>query len=364
MPSRSLAFRFALAAAVAVLALAGSLAIPHDRYIRWQDIRSEAWARLGWMYERIHFDQTPIDIAFIGTSHSMNGVDGAAVQAALAEAGAGCRRVVNLAFPSYGRNIHWLIARELLEHRQVRTLVLEVMENESRRAHPFFHTVANAKDVINAPLFVNLNFFSDLAHLPARQVMLGLKTLMPERFGLRREFDPARYDGPDVDNTRQVQVGGVALTALRDAAMPRERLEREAAWARAGKDANMLGARLEALEYRFARYYLARILALARERGVEVKFLYLPSYAFLRDRPRDPALYAGHGEMLAPGEVLADPGYWGDLHHLNLHGAAALSAHLGAVLAGPGGGTLAARLGGETAGCGPSAPGLAAVRVP
>lgn len=364
MPSRPLAFRFALAAVVAVLALAGSLALPHDRYIRWQDIRSEAWARLGWMYERIHFDRTPIDIAFIGTSHTMNGVNGAAVQAALADAGGVCRRVVNLAFPSYGRNMHWLIARELLEHRQVRTLVLEVMENESRRAHPFFHTVADVEDVILAPILVNLNFFSDIAHLPARQVMLGLKTLMPERFGLRREFDPGRYDGPDVDNTRQVQVGGVALTPLRDAAMPRDELARQAARIRAGKDANMLGAWLEALEYRFARYYLNRILALARERGVEVKFLYLPNYAFLRDRPRDPSLYAGHGEMLVPGEVLANPGYWGDLHHLNLHGAAVLSAHLGTVLAGPGGGALAAGLGPEAAGCGPPPPGLTAVRSP
>ena len=55
MAFRPLVRRFALGAVVAVAALAGSLAIPHDRYIRWQEMRSEAWARLGWIYERVHF---------------------------------------------------------------------------------------------------------------------------------------------------------------------------------------------------------------------------------------------------------------------------------------------------------------------
>jgi len=338
---------------VTVVALAGSLAIPHDRYIRWQDMHAEAWARLGWMYERIHFDPTPIDIAFIGTSHSMNGIDGGAVRAALAEAGGGCRDVVNFGFPSYGRNLHWLIARELLENRKVGTLVLEVFENESRKAHPFFGNIADVPDILQAPALINLNYLSDIAKLPARQFMLGLKTLMPERFGLRRAFDPAHYDGADVDNTRQVQVGGVVLTPLRDRILPRAQLERAAARLRAEKNANMLGERFEALEYRFPRHYLDAILALARQRGVTVKFLYLPTYAYIRGAPRDPSLYAGQGEMLNAGEALADPDYWYDPDHLNLQGAAVLSARLGALLAGP-------RAGGPAA----CASGVVAARTP
>ncbi|MFC7478313.1 hypothetical protein ACFQS7_28520 [Dankookia sp. GCM10030260] len=360
MAFRPLARRFALAAVVAVAALAGSLAIPHDRYIRWQEMRSEAWARLGWIYERVHFDPTPIDIAFIGTSHSMNGVDGAAVQAALATAGGGCRHVVNFGFPSYGRNLHWLIARELLEHREVRTLVLEVFENESRKAHPFFINVADVSDIVEAPLLINLNYVTDIAQLPARQVMLGLKTLLPERFGLRRSFDPARYDGHDVDNTRQVQVGGVALTPLRDRVLPPAQLDRVAARMRAAKNTNMLGARFEALEYRYPRYYLDRILDLARQRGVTVKFLYLPGYAYVGAAPRDPGLYAGHGEVLATGDLLADPGYWYDPDHLNLQGAAVLSARLGRLLAAPRDGE-ALRVG-EPAACDAESRGMVAAQ--
>jgi hypothetical protein len=357
MAFRPLARRFALAAVVALAALTGSLAIPHDRYIRWQDMRSEAWARLGWIYERVHFDETPIDIAFIGTSHSMNGINGAAVQAELAMAGGGCRHVANFAYPSYGRNLHWLIARELLEHRELRTLVIEVFENESRKAHPFFINVAEVSDVLEAPLLVNFNFFADIAQLPARQVMLGLKTLLPERFGLRRRPDPAHYDGPDVDNTRRVQVGGVALTPLRDRVLPSGQLDAAAARTRSAKNTNMLGARFEALEYRYPRHYLDRILDLAKRRGVTVKFLYLPGYAYALGQPRDPSLYAGHGELLTTGKLLADPGYWYDPEHLNLQGAAVLSAELGRLLAG--GATEAARAAGP-APCAAAAPGVVA----
>ena len=55
--------------------------------------------------------------------------------------------------------------------------------------------------------------------------------------------------------------------------------------------------------------------------------------------------------MLTTGDLLADPGYWYDPDHLNLQGAAALSARLGGLLAeGPPGGALRAN---EPAPCAP-----------
>ena len=41
-------------------------ALPHRTAVRWQSTQTEAYARLGWVYQRIHDDPTPIDIAFIG----------------------------------------------------------------------------------------------------------------------------------------------------------------------------------------------------------------------------------------------------------------------------------------------------------
>lgn len=330
----------------AAMGLAALCLLPHDPYIRWQDQRLEAYARLGWMYERIHFDPTPVDVAFVGTSHSMNGIDGAAVARAAAEAGRPCLNVVNLAIPNYGRNLHWIIARELLRARPVRTLVLEVLENETRQAHPLFVAVADAADVVGAPILINTRFVTDFLLLPMRQALLFLKTLAPAQFGLHAAFDPARYDGPDVDNTRVVQVGGRALTGPRDQRMDPEALAREAQAILAGKRLHVLGRALEPFEYAVPDYYVPLILALARLRGVEVLPLYLPGYG-MPDAPIEPWPYPEASKMLFVNDILRKPENWGDVSHLNQFGAAELSARLGTLLAQRVPGPAAARCGGD-----------------
>lgn len=312
--------------------LAAMCLLPHSRYIRWQSERLEAYARLGWVYERVHFDPTPVDVAFVGTSHTLNGVDGAAVARAAAEAGQACLNVVNLAIPSYGRNLHWVIARELLRARPIRTLVLEVLENETRKAHPLFVEVADAADVAGAPVLLNERYLTDLLLLPMRQALLFLKTLAPAQFGLRARFDPARYDGPDVDNTRVVQVGGRVLTSSRDRREDPARLAREARGILAGKRLHMLPTSLSSFEYAVPDRYVPLILALARLRGVEVVPLYLPGYG-MPDAPIEPWPYAEASNMLFVNDILRKPENWGDVFHLNQFGAAELSARLGTLLA-------------------------------
>ncbi|MBN9509523.1 MAG: hypothetical protein J0I21_10490 [Alphaproteobacteria bacterium] len=318
---------FITALAVALASLGLMLLIPHDRYIQAQDVRVGAFARLGWIYERIHFDPTPIDVAFIGTSHTMNGVNGAVVSAGLSRMSGHPVYVANLAIPQYGRNFHWLLVRELLEHRKVKTLVLEVTENESRQPHPLFAYWADVSDVLEAPVLINLNWFTDIARLPLRQLTLGVKTLFPEEFGLRRHFDPAAYDGSDVDNTDAVQVHGKTLTHLRRVRIDPTVLAEEAAAFERNKRLHMLGEELDSLEYHLPRYYLDKILALAREKGVQVKFLYLPVFG-QPHQPYDMSPYVGQGQMLYVDDILADPANWFDLNHLNSFGAAKLSKRL------------------------------------
>jgi hypothetical protein len=325
------------------------LSLPHDRYVRWQDMRSESFARLGWIYERVHFDPTPIDIAFIGTSHTLNGIDAAEVahlierNANSAATGTDSVNATNLAIPGYGRNLHWLIARELLENRKVGLLVIEVFENETRKAHPLFIYPAEVSDVLDAPLLINLNFFHDIVRLPFRQLSLFFKSLMPEQFGLKSTFDAAHYDGPTVDNTRVVQVGGKQLTRNRDQRIDPQILESVKRSRQAEKNPHMLGQYFDDLEYRFPRYYVSQILDLAERKGVPVKFLYLPGYG-QPDQPYDMRLYRGRGEFISVNDILAKRENWADIDHLNMFGAAELSARLGGALAKDGQNVTAGRI--------------------
>ena len=96
--------------------------------------------------------------------------------------------MVNFGFPSYGRNLHWLIARELLENREVRTLVLEVFENESRKAHPFFANVAEVSDVLQAPMLINRVAFAGKHALEKTSSGKKRRKAIRERF-VRQELE-------------------------------------------------------------------------------------------------------------------------------------------------------------------------------
>ena len=320
---------FGLAVACAAATLAVMLVLPHDRYILWQSENTEAYARLGWAYERIHDDQTPVDIAFIGTSHTMNGIDAGGIAREIAASGVRnangkCLTATNLAIPAYGRNMHWLVTRELLRARPVKLLVIEVFENETRKAHPVFSHVADEADILGAPLLINLNYMHDIVRLPFRQVTLAAETLAPEEFGLKRKWSPDDYDGSTINNTRVVSARGVALTPPRDTVLPLEELKKVAEEHARSKNTHMLGARFADLEYAYPMHYLNGMLDLAKQRGVKVVFMYLPGYG-LPDAPYDMKPYQGHGDMISANPVLRHTDYWFDADHLNATGAQAFS---------------------------------------
>jgi hypothetical protein len=315
----------------ALVTLGLMILIPNNPYIRWQDMRVEAYARLGWIYERIHDDPTPIDVAFLGTSHTMNGVNASVVAAGMSKAEGRCVHAVNFAIPQYGRNMQWVIARELLENRKVGRLVLEVFEDETRKPHPLFIYPARAADVLGAPALINLDYFSDIALLPMRQVRLGLESLWPAEFGLHAHFDPKDYDGEDVDNTRIVHVHGRVFTRLRSGHEDPAELDRQVRQIDAGRNLHMLPKRFAALEYHYPLYYLDRILDLARQKGVPVTFLYLPAYG-QPAQPYDMHPFVGRGPMLFVNDILRDKSNWLDYAHLNMFGAATLSDRLGQLL--------------------------------
>jgi hypothetical protein len=323
-------FVLLLAAALAMLVLVCLL--PQDRYIRFRDINEPAVVKAGWIYERIHFDPTPIDTVFIGTSHSVFGIDSARVEQSCRLARGHRCASVNLALQHLGRDLHWLIAREVLETRKPKLLLIEVQEREPRAMHPAFPYLADALDIVTAPLLINLDYFPSLARLPLRQLSLFAKSASPSLFGVRSDFDPAFYRGAHWDDTwqetgtREHPIKVQPRTRIHSAA----ELEAQRAHALANEGgAPKLPRSLRWLEYRATLIYLYKIIALAKEKGVSVRFVYLPSFdnmttpEFLTDYEKSAPLWQ------MPAEIRARPEYWLDVGHLNAPGAQAFSRWLG-----------------------------------
>jgi hypothetical protein len=317
--------------------LGAACALPDDRYLRYQALTEKEVVKAGWIYERIHFDPAPIDVVFIGTSHTVFGIDSERVERACNDAGGENCASVNFGLEHLGRNVHWLLAREVMRTRKPRILVVEVQETEYRALHPAFSSLADASDIVSAPLVINTSFFPDLVRLPLRQISLFAQSHAPSLFGVHKGFLPAHYRGTHWDDAF-AEIGSrehpVANPVPRNGVTSVAELERERAHSESNDEVRLkLPAPLQWLEYRANLLYLEELLNLARERKVEIRFLYMPAY---HGAPT-PA-FAGFYDKFAPTwrmprEIVDSHELWLDVGHLNYAGATALSMWLGAKIA-------------------------------
>src|SRR5580658_10321976 len=98
--------------------------------------------RSSWIYNRIFESDSSIDVAFIGSSHMMSAVNDVLIEKHYNDSTHRNYKFVNLGYCRFGRDFHYLIARDLLEHKKVKSIVLEINEDESQFGHPDFPHVA------------------------------------------------------------------------------------------------------------------------------------------------------------------------------------------------------------------------------
>lgn len=327
----ALGFLFALGVALlAVFSLA--VVLPHDRYYRYQAHDSGTTRKADWIYERLHFDPTPVDVALIGTSRMGGGISEEILEAEYCRATGRRIHVANLALPETGRNLHYAIVKEAARAKSPTLFIVELNEVETRKPHRSFVVLADAADVVTAPAAVNLNWLSDIVRLPGRQASLFLQSLTQSPT-LSPAFDASRYEGEHFDRTRTIKLidgrivdKDVRLTRAEIDRLHEERMAAEAPF-------RLLPEPLSPLEYRLSRFYLRRMEEVAGASGAGLAYAYLPAYrapaaprALLDELDVRPAFDLG-------GAGADDPGLWFDATHWNARGAELASMRLGLLLA-------------------------------
>lgn len=317
-----------LAFALGFAALASLL--PENPYQRWQLLNGTIHARARWMFERIHFDPTPIDVVFVGPSRIEQGVNAPRLEAALARRGLPAR-VVNFSLPEAGRNINAVIVDELLKTKRPRLLVLGITEKPSRFGHSAFKYIAPRETIVDPGYVGNANYLSDLAYLPFRQLRLFAATWFPESTGLRPTFDLGDYRGATVQTT-----GDVLLPdgRIKNGTLPAEpaELRRGIDKLERGNTPPILPASLADVEFGDERHYVRHIAAAARARSVPVAFLLLP-YATGPARAQEEQFYARYGDVWYAGFLSDRTQLFSDYGHLTSTGADILTDRLVAPVA-------------------------------
>jgi hypothetical protein len=304
-----------------------SYLLPHNRYIRYQAFTNSDLFRSRWVYERIHYDKTPIDVAIIGSSRLETSVSAPILEKELSEELGRPIHVANLAIPQEGRNLHFLVTRELLENHPETRIILVSVPERADLSHPGFRYLADPIDLLRAPLLVNHYYFLDVAFLPYRQLSYFIQTCFPGWFGVSPTFRKD-YAGTDFDTTYSFYLPSGKLVD-RYHHMPIDRLE-----AGSRRFVEGLGgtpwhqpSRWQTWNNPLEQEYSKRLVEVARKHSVETIFVRLPFY---KSPPHtyDEGFYRSLGPLLDAEGLTINPHDYGDEAHFNRYGTNLVSTWL------------------------------------
>jgi hypothetical protein len=317
-----------LCAALAVaLVLCGAVCLlPENDYQRWQ--LQDTNGPLRWIYERIHFDPKPIDIAIVGPSRAQLGLSAAAIEEQLAQHGRHAN-VVNFSLPGAGRDIQWAILDELFKAKSPKVVVLEVEEQPYPFGHFFFKYVAPAEAIVFPPTPFLHNYLYNLAYLPVRKLKLFGANLFPNLFGLSKQFDPERYAQYRTDwSTNFIGEFGklidmehpvprTILLAEPRVPVPQTLVARTMTWINGGED----------------HIFIEKIARDAEAHGAQLIFVYLPIFNG-PPTTSDLDFLKQFGSVLNDGDLAPKDELFENWSHLNHAGAMTASARLADAIAG------------------------------
>lgn len=286
--------------------LVAIIAGPYNRKFGYTYLGGD-YIKSAWNYQRIFQDTTRIDVAFIGTSRTLNGIVDSLVALRLESICPVEVEAVNLGLKDIGSNLHYVVARDLFEHKKPRLLVMEVREIESNHGHKYFAYLAQAKDILSAPWIINVNLVSDLKNAVYSRAEFinraaGLSFGAPEPlvhhsdYGFEENFetvDSAKFD----------------------------RIIKE----RNSRIVYRLPEILQNIGFRYSKTYLKKIADLASANNCQIVFLYLPYHGAPVEKPMVWDFYRQYGPVWLTDEVFDDRELFVNPTHLGYQGATRLT---------------------------------------
>jgi hypothetical protein len=316
------------AVAVAVALNAALCLLPENDYQRWRLADDVMGGGLRWIYERIHFDPTPIDVAILGPSRAQLGFSAAAIEEDLRQHGRQAH-VVNFALPGAGRDIQWAIVDELFKAKSPKVIVLEVEDQPYPVGHFMFKHVAPAEAIVFPPTPFLHNYLYNLAYLPIRKLTLFGASLFPDLFGVPRQFDPKHYAQTRTDWTTNF-IGEFGKLVDMEDPVPRARLLAQPRVPVPSTHATRLFTWINGGEDHLFTQKIARE---AKAHGAQVMFVYLPIFEGSQ-AISDLDFLKQFGPVLDFGDLAPHDELFENWSHLNHAGAMKASAKLADAIAG------------------------------
>jgi hypothetical protein len=256
-----------------------------------------------WIYYRLFENPTPIDIAFMGTSHTGCGINDSLIETELSNKNI-IKNVSNIAYCSKGRNIQYSLLKDLIKNKKPELIFLEITEEESKSSHKDFSYISDLPDVIKSSSIYNVNYIKDVysafdsrLNYFRNNLLNRIKIDPPLNHELNYSYVPFDFfaDTLKLNIHKKYQTNFYKNKSL---------------------------SFIDDIQFKYPKNYLNKILDLAKEHNIKVIFLYVPSFGWAIDKPLNYDYYKKWGEVwLPPAELFTTHKYWVDQEHFNYKGS-------------------------------------------
>jgi hypothetical protein len=276
--------------------------LPVDKKFSYQFVKGECNNIASWMYYRTFENSKSIDIAFSGASHFACGIMDEYIGEELNKHSSKKINVANLGYCRGGRDIQYVMLKDLFKHKNPKILFIEIAEDEPKKSHPVFPYFAGTSDLFGSCVFFNQRYLVSIwkgltvrfEYLKFR--MMGKSYFIPENltdFGYLPSTQQASHE--DLNSN---------ITAWKN---------------RLNKQKPKF---LRNIEINYSKHYLRKITQLAKENNCKIDFIYLPESGSQLKTPLLSDYYLKFGEIITlPDSILNDNSNWKDAAHFNDRGA-------------------------------------------
>ena len=252
----------------------------------------------------MHNNPAPVDIAFIGSSHTVNGINDRRIEQ---EMGDTLLHVANIGYCRFGRDLSYVLIKELLATKKPKRIVVEIGNDEDWFSHPIFPYIADQRDVYLPWLLYDRKLPDDIYRATAYKI-----EILKDKWYGKISNAPIRmdlYGWAASGDTASIAY----LTQVKNDRKP----SRE------------MSATERAVQMMFPRAYLRKIGRICHKNHCRLTFLYLPKYSQVSDIPKELNTYKKYGNVIFPPDSLFDdPKLRHDDDHLNVAGANELAVWL------------------------------------
>ncbi len=280
--------------------------IPVDKKFSYRFVKGECDDKASWIYHRVFEDERNIDIVFSGASQTGSAIMDERIENELSRFTGTRIHAVNFGYCRRGRDVQYVMLKDLFQHKNPEILVVEVYEDEPKKSHPVFPYLAGTSELFNSFVLFNQRFPGSIL----KGIVVRFEYMKTRFFNLKYEL---RQNFPAF-GYRPSQI--IAETEWLD--------ENQNNWR--NRLNKTIPALLRRTELNYSKHYLEKIIELAAQNNCEVLFLYLPEsgshlkYPLINDYYRQLA-----DVVYIPDSIINNKTYWKDATHFNDSGAEQVS---------------------------------------